>query len=277
MSSLLANLTNMLNIKNTLNPDVKPSIVMMVYGEGGVGKSTFASTSDKPLMLDFENGSKYFGLRKINMDIFHINSWGDVVEFKKALIAGELKNYNTIVIDPIGEAMEKLKRAIIGTGQSKWVQKTDGSLTMAGWGELKFRMKDFLKMIRDSGKNVILLGHVEEKDDEGTLVKRPMIETKIATDIRNLVDIVGYMFTVTKEDGEQRVICVHDNPKFWAKDRTGTLDKYIKPDFKLIAEKLQTYAWAKEPVDTPKAVVEEQVATTTASSLNERADKQNGN
>jgi len=272
----------MLNIKNTLNPETKPSIVMMVYGEGGVGKSTFASTSDKPLMLDFENGSKYFGLRGINMDIVNINSWADVVEFKKALISGELKNYNTIVIDPIGEAMEKLKRAIIGTGQSKWVQKSDNSLTMAGWGELKFRMKDFLKTLRDSGKNVILIGHVEEKDDEGVLVKRPMIETKIATDIRNLVDIVGYMFTVTKEDGEQRVICVHDNAKFWAKDRTGTLDKYIKPDFKLIAEKLQTYAWAKEPVDTPKVetpkpVEEEKVATTnTATSLNERAKEQNG-
>lgn len=263
-----------------MNPDIKPSIVMMVYGEGGVGKSTFASTSDKPLMLDFENGSKYFGLRGIGMDIFNINSWGDVVEFKKALIAGELKNYNTIVIDPIGEAMEKLKRAIIATGQSKWVQKSDNSLTMAGWGELKFRMKDFLKTLRDSGKNVILVGHVEEKDDEGTIVKRPMIETKIATDIRNLVDIVGYMFTANTEEGEKRVICVHDNPKFWAKDRTGMLEKYIKPDFKSIADKLQHYKWADKPAEeVPKTEVktEEKVeTTTTATSLNERAEKQNG-
>ena len=47
----------MLKIINTGDPSVKPPLVMLVYGEGGVGKSTFAATAPKPLMADCENGS----------------------------------------------------------------------------------------------------------------------------------------------------------------------------------------------------------------------------
>lgn len=270
-----------MQIKNTTDPSIKPNIVMMIYGEGGIGKSTFASTSIKPLMLDCENGSKYFGLRNISMDFVNINAWSDIVEFRKLLASGDLKQYETIVIDPIGEAMEKLKKAVLASGVDKWVQKKDGSLSMAGWGELKQRMKDFVKILRDSGKNVILIGHVEDKEDEGVIVKRPMIETKIATDLRNMVDIVGYMFSATTEDGEKRVIAVQDSPKYWAKDRTGQLGKYVVPDFKIIAEKLQNYKWAKkeevpeEKVETPEAPEEKKVGIT-REQLNAKATKTHG-
>jgi len=223
---------------------------MLVYGEGGVGKSTFASTGPTPLMADCENGSKYFGIRGIKMDVTPIKTWSDMIELKKALISGELSKYETIVIDPIGEAMDKLKQALVATGNSKWVQKSDDSLTMAGWGELKKKMKEYIKLLRDSGKHVILIGHVEEKDDEGVLVKRPMIETKIATDIRNIVDIVGYMFTrIDPETGkENRIIAIENSSRYWAKDRTGLLGKFIRPDFQKIIDKLSTFEWKKEEV-----------------------------
>lgn len=245
-----------------MNPDIKPSIVMMVYGEGGVGKSTFTSTAEKPLMLDFENGSKYFGLRGINMDVLNIRTWADVSAFKAELKAGNLAQYKTIVIDPIGEAMEKLKVAYIQKNiNNKKLVNGDGSLAMAGWGEYKAIMKNFVKELRDSGKHIILIGHVTEKEDEGIIVKRPMIETQISTDLRNIVDILGYMFTATHEGVDKRVICVQDNAKFWAKDRTGTLGKFIEPDFKMIADKLSTYKWAKAPVAPVDPAVVETVET----------------
>lgn len=267
----------MLNIKNTSDPSVKPNIVMMVYGEGGIGKSTFASTAPNPIMLDCENGAKYFGLRGISMDVLQIKTWGDVIEFRKALQTNskDLEKYQTIIIDPIGEAMDKLKTAVMASGVDKWIQKKDGSLSMAGWGELKQRMKDFIKLLRDSGKNVILIGHVDEKEDEGVIVKRPMIETKIATDLRNLVDIVGYMYSRVTENGEVRAIALEDSAKYWAKDRTGTLGKFIKPDFNLIVEKLQNYSWAKKEEvkedpqeDQPELPPEEPKKKITKASLN---------
>lgn len=237
-----------MKIYNTSDPQVKPNIVMMVYGEGGVGKTTFTSTAPKPLLADCENGAKYFGLRGIKMNVAMIEKWLDVREFLDAA-----KEYETVVIDPIGELMAKLKRFMIAQGDSKNVQK-DGNPTMAGWGWLKKTLLDTLKVIRDSGKHVILIAHLEEKDDEGRMVKRPKIETKLADDLVNMVDIVAYMTTV-QQDGEPKRILIVDpgNDKYTAKDRTGMLGKIIEPDFSKIIEACQgtkSFTWSK-PLPPP--------------------------
>lgn len=226
---------------------MKPSVLMLVYGEGGVGKSTFASTAPKPIMADCENGAKYFGLRGIKMDVAQIEGWSDMKEF---LILARGEKYQTIVIDPIGELMEKLQRFMVSMGDSKLVQK-DGAPTMAGWGWLKKTMRDYIKVLRDSGKNVIIVAHLEENRDEDRIVKRPKIATKLSDELVNMVDVVAYMTVYNGEEGEKRILIVDpSNDKYTAKDRTGKLGKIIKPNFSEIVEAIhdtKEFAWAKEP------------------------------
>lgn len=237
-----------MKIHNTGDPTVKPSILMVVYGHGGVGKTSFAATAPAPIIADCENGSKYFGLRGIKADVGMIEFWADTKEFIK--VATEDDKYKTIVIDPIGELMEKLMRYMVLKADKKYVQ-ADGAPTMAGWGWLKKTMRDTLKVLRDSGKNVIIVAHVEEKEDEGRLVKRPLVATKLSDELVNMVDIVGYMTTVTDPETAQvkRVIAVDpESDKFVAKDRTGKLGTYIEPDFTKIVDGVRgdkSYSWIK--------------------------------
>src|SRR3989344_187521 len=237
-----------MQITKTGDPAHRPKVIMIVYGPGGIGKSTFSTTAPKPLLLDFENGSKYFGLRGINVDVVKIEKWEDVMdpELIKTIRAN---TYGTIVIDPIGEAMDKLKQYLVATSGSKYVQ-TDGNLTMAGWGLLKKKMRDFIKFLRDSGNHVLLVAHVAEYKDEEKIVKRPMIETKIAGELVNMVDVVGYMIKTGTGDDEKRVIIVDpSSDKFVAKDRTGQLGRIIEPDFEKIIDACQgnkKFAWSKD-------------------------------
>lgn len=255
----------MLKIINTGDPSVKPPVVMLVYGEGGVGKSTFASTAPKPLMADCENGSKYFGLRGIKLDVAHVEKWADMREYTEAL---KKSGYETAVIDPIGELMEKLMRYMVAMGDSKLVQK-DGSPSQAGWGWLRKTMRDYVKVLRDSGMHVLLVAHVDDKPDEDRVLLRPLVTTKVSKDIVNMVDVVGYMTVVQTPDGEsKRVIFVDpSSDKFTAKDRTGQLGRVIEPDFTKIIKAVhgtETYAWSKkaapvaeqapvQPVEAPAA------------------------
>jgi hypothetical protein len=157
--------------------------------------------------------------------------------------------------------MEKLKIHIVKSKEKKWVQY-DGSLTMAGWGEMKDRMRNFIKSIKDLGRHMILVAHVEEKDDEGRLIKRPKIMTKISEEIIALVDIVGMMETVRQpnESGEivdKRIIRVQPTEKYEGKDRTGQLGAIIEPDFEKIVKACQgteVYSWSssKAKGDEPK-------------------------
>lgn len=225
-----------LQIHNTTDAQVKPSLVMLVYGEGGVGKTTFASTGPKPLIIDCEGGAKYFGLRGINVDVAQVKAWS---EMKDVLTIIKQDTYDTIVIDPIGELMDKLKRHMLNMGDSKLVQK-DGSPTMAGWGFLKKTMRDYLKVLRDSGKHIILVAHIEEKSDEDRMIKRPKVETKLSDELVTMVDVVGYMTMVQNEGETKRVIIVDpSNDKYTAKDRTGQLGTVIEPDFTKIVDACQ--------------------------------------
>lgn len=266
-----------MQIHNTGESQTKPSVTMLVYGQGGVGKTTFSSTSPKPIIADCENGSKYFGLRGIKVDVAQINSWEDIQEFYKIAKDSE---YETIVVDPIGELMEKLKVYIVNSKEKKWVQY-DGSLTMSGWGEMKERMRLFIKAIRDLNKHLIIVAHIEEKEDEGKIVKRPKIMTKMSEELIALVDVVGFMETVRiqGEGGDmtdKRIIRVQPSDKYESKDRTGQLGAIIEPDFQKIINACQgneVYSWSsakakkqavKETKEEPKEVKDEKVEKTKA-------------
>lgn len=246
-----------MKIVKSTDPQAKPSIVMIVYGNGGVGKTTFASTAPKPLLVDCENGAKYFGLRGISMDVAKVATWSDMEGLFDIAKSGE---YETIIIDPIGELMEKLKRFMIAKGDKKLVM-SDGSPTMAGWGWLKDTMRSTIKILRDSNVNLLIVAHVEEKQDEQTLVKRPMLMTKLSDEIINMVDIVGYMTVVNDpEAGEKRIIIVDPaSDKYIAKDRTGQLGKVIPPNFTDIIHACQgtkTFKWSnsKAKVSNDKSI-----------------------
>lgn len=265
-----------MKIIKTSDPQIKPSTVMMVYGEGGVGKTTFASTAPKPLLADCENGSKYLGLRGISIDVAQIEKWSDMREFFDYAVKND---YQTIVIDPIGELMEKLKKFMVAMNDLKNVQK-DGNPTMAGWGWIKKTFKDYIRLIRDSGKNVILVAHVEEINDEGRLVKRPKIETKIADDIINMIDVVGYMTSI-QQDGEAKRIIIVDpgSEKYKAKDRTGQLGKIIEPDFTKIVNACQgtaSYSWSKPVVEEPPKKEDKKLSNPHLQAAKEKLEAQIG-
>lgn len=257
-----------MQITKTTDAAAKPSLVMLVYGNGGVGKTTFASTAPKPLLVDCENGAKYFGLRGIEMDVAKISKWEDMQGLHDVARSGD---YETIIIDPIGELMEKLKIYMVSLKNPKNVMP-DGSPTMAGWGWLKDAMKSMLKQLRDTGVNILLVAHVEEKDVEGTLVKRPKILTKISEDLIAFVDVVGYMQAVTVSVDDQpqtkRIIRVQPSETYEAKDRTNQLGAIIPPNFSEILEATagtKTFKWSKGSIkETPEKSEEETPAETTS-------------
>lgn len=228
-----------MQIKNTSDYPKNTSLMMMVYGMGGVGKTTFAATFPKPLLLDFENGAKYFGERGIDVDVANFQDWFNAEDFSQ--LKEVLPKYQTIIVDPIGEAMEKLINSTAINGAK--YRQASGDLTMAGWGEVKRRMRTFIKWLRDTGKNVVIVAHVDEKNDDGIIIRRPMIATKLSDELITMVDVVAYMRTVQVAEGDQtvtkRVLMLDpSDEKTVSKDRTGKLGKIIKPDYDYIAEHL---------------------------------------
>jgi hypothetical protein len=207
---------------------IKPenNLVMIVYGKGGVGKTTFAASAPKPLILDFENGTKYLGERGISCDVVRLSAW--LTSADKRDLVELLKTHETVVIDPLGEAMEKLIDSPEIKGSKH--RTSDGGLTMAGWGEVKKQMRSFIKWLRDSGKNVIIVAHVSEYSTDQGLEHRIQVATKLSDEIPNMVDIVSYLGIQKVGDTEfQRVLFTPaQGGSFDSKDRTGRVPMVVE-------------------------------------------------
>ena len=214
-----------MTIENTA--EIKPTgnLVMVVYGKGGVGKTTFAATAPDPLILDFENGTKYLGERGFDVKVIRIQKWFNTADKKD--LSEIIKPFKTIILDPLGEAMEKLINSDTISGAKN--RQNDGSLTMSGWGEVKKQMKDFIKWLRDSGKNIILVAHVSEEKNGEELVNRIQVATKLREEIPNIVDVISYMGVKTVEDKHVRLFYTpRQSERFDSKDRTGRIPETIE-------------------------------------------------
>jgi hypothetical protein len=214
-----------MTIENTKSIKSEDNLVVIVYGKGGVGKTTFAASAPNPLILDFENGTKYLGERGFDVHVARMKSW--LTAQDKNDLVDLMAVHDTIVVDPLGEAMEKLIESSEIRGPK--YRTHDGGLTMAGWGEVKRQMRSFVKFLRDSGKNVILVSHVSEINTEQGLEHRIQVATKLSDEIPNMVDVIAYMGVA--KDGEEfkRVLYIpQQGGSFDSKDRTGRFPTTIE-------------------------------------------------
>ena len=99
-------------IKKSAELTIPQTVKMMIYGQAGMGKTTLALSTPKPLLLDFDNGVKRVNMSHLDgVDIVQVTSWKDVQE----VLQEDLSSYQTIVIDTIGKlsGMFKVSREMI--------------------------------------------------------------------------------------------------------------------------------------------------------------------
>ena len=56
-------------------------LTILVYGDPGVGKTTFAVSAIAPVIADAESGATYIGSHYPDVDVARIIDWGDMQEF----------------------------------------------------------------------------------------------------------------------------------------------------------------------------------------------------
>ena len=247
-----------MTIENTKAIKAEDNLVMIVYGKGGVGKTTFAASAPKPLILDFENGTKYLGERGITADVIRLQKWLTTQDKKD--LANIIRGYETVVIDPLGEAMDKLMESDEIKGAK--YRASDGGLTMAGWGEVKKQMRNFIKWLRDTGKNIIIVSHVTEISTDNGLEHRIQVATKLSDEIPNIVDVISYMGIQKRGDTVARVLYTPaQGGSFDSKDRTGrvpmTVEVSEKDGWQDLMDAMMPLPDEEQPVQSSDPVQEE--------------------
>ena len=96
---------------------------MLVYGENGVGKSTFAASFPKPLALNFEDGVGDIGIDHTD----RLKEFGDMVLVLSWLIT-EPHGYQTVIVDTV-DWLERLVFRQVAQEKGK------DTIEDIGWGK----------------------------------------------------------------------------------------------------------------------------------------------
>ncbi len=206
---------------------VTKTLKVLIYGEPGTGKTTFAATSPNPLLIDVERGAR---------SVLNVDNPVDVLEYKsiaqiEAAIGylqgghSSFKKYDTIILDSFSEMQRRLIDAQLrALGQGAPVYKADWGV----YGENTQRLRMLLSAFRDIDKNLICTAQAKvEKDDQtGLMTWRPDLTPKVAATVAGIFDIVGFLRINTK--GE-RILRVQPSKTVLAKTRLALPQEIMNP------------------------------------------------
>lgn len=173
-----------LKITRATEPIETKRITMCLYAVPGVGKTSTASTAEKPILLDFDRGSHRV---KNRGDVVQIEKWEDVLN----ITAEDLAPYRTVVVDTAGRALDALTPKIIAADAK---MGRGGALTLQGYGKLKTEFVAWLKMLHGFGLDVILISHSDEKQSGDDLIERLDMQGASKNEIYKSADVMGRLY-----------------------------------------------------------------------------------
>jgi hypothetical protein len=153
----------MLKIVKATEPMPIDNVVVTVYAAPSHGKTSLAFTAEKALLLDFDKGSYRAAKRG---DAVQVATWADV----GGMTAEDLAPYSTIVVDTAGRALDALAQDIIANNPK--AGRSDGSLSLQGFGTLKGRFAQWQAFLRSLGKDLVLICHMDEQRNGDETLER---------------------------------------------------------------------------------------------------------
>jgi phage nucleotide-binding protein len=256
-------------------PTKKPSELVganswVIYGRSGTGKTTFAGSFPKPILLldcKDEGSSSLLGMDDI--EVMRVESTDDL-EMVHEFLNRHPDRYKTVVLDTVS-MLQQIVTEETGDKKKKVSTKAAGAwgtLTRQDWGDIAAYMKTWLVNFRDlsreHGMEVVFIAqdrvnNFEDADTEdGAIAPEvgPRLSPSIASALNAAVSIIGNTFirvrdvTVTnaktgKKTKRQKIeyaLRIGPNSSYITKARKGksiTLPEFIDdPDYESVLEAL---------------------------------------
>lgn len=157
-------------------------VIILVYGEPGIGKTSLSNTAKDPLLVDFDRGKDRAIFRQ---DTLVVGSWDDVQKEEREKT---FNGYKTITIDTAKAALDDFLMS--------WVIKQDyrlGKNKLKAYGAIGDEFKLFVNRRREQECDIVIIAHSKEEKD-GDIIKRvPDVTGSSYSLLLRIADQVGYM------------------------------------------------------------------------------------
>lgn len=181
----------------------KKTLNVMIYGEPGVGKTTFAATAPRPILwLEAEGGTHSISDTE-GIDIVRVEGLESYREVLKFLHANPTK-YKTVVIDSLTETQAAILKEIMRKAAREDMSRNEFMPQFAEWGQVTGVMREIARAFRDLPMNTVITALTREDKDEltGKTRVRPRMTPALSEELPAFMDACLYMYAATPKAGE---------------------------------------------------------------------------
>lgn len=193
---------------------------VLIAGYPGIGKTTLGLSAPKPLLIDVDFGINRT-MASVRKDYIQPETYDELLNDLK----GDLKDYETIVIDTGGKLLDLMKAYVIKNDIKN--AKKDGTLSLQGYGAVGREFSRFMNYIYfELRKHCVIIFHaVEEKQDEETKL-RILVEGSTKNTVWQNVELGGFI----EMRGNKKAIGFDNCERYFAKSSFGIKGNYIIPE-----------------------------------------------
>lgn len=203
-----------------------PNFTILLYGAAGSGKSIFASTFPKPLIIDADGGHKLY--EKSFPDVVaYIHGSQAIAGLQKAIeqVQSNENKFQTIVIDSLTNlenmAIAQFKGMTTDNWSTNLYTNRGKALGYQDWGAISGSTIAILTELRKYPVNVVVITQMASTYSDGKEIFKPELVGKGQMESLHFADIVAYLEKVETVNGVGRLLHLSSTSadNFYAKAR----------------------------------------------------------
>lgn len=215
-------------------------ISAIIFGRSGAGKTVLAGSASlvpemsPVLFLDPEQGTLSLRGRYDDVDVVSVTKYNDYAEIHRALRERKIP-YKTLVIDSITEmamvGLEEIVGRSVMTARDRGKEHDPEQPDQADWYRNGLRMHKVIRFFRALPCHTIFTALERIVEIDGKQILVPALNTtRLSAELPGAVDEVWYYYTKDRKDksGTDRILLTDSAEKILAKDRSGTLPKFMQ-------------------------------------------------
>jgi len=219
-------------------PIVNPELAkILLYGQSGIGKSTWASKIKDGIFLATEPG-----LGQLDAMQQPIKSWEDMLGYCREISRGE-HGFKTIIIDTLDQMHRYAEQFIAKKYKVDHVGDLDFGL---GYAHVKDEMIRVLLKLGSLPYGLVLIAHCSDEEittrtGKYTRVVPSGLPKKVRCFVEAYTDVILYAECIQSTDGstneitDKRVVHTQTSPFYIAKDRSNRLPETMDLDYQVFA------------------------------------------
>jgi len=215
---------------------------MLVYGDSGVGKTRFASSAPKILMIDVNDKGQDSVRRDLNPDFIQIEYWREVNDIYWFLQEGD-HSYESVGIDTVSNLQNICMDFVLGDEAARDASRDPDMPSRQAWGKVGKLMRTQIINFRNLPLNTIFVAQLrakqtgDDEDDESEIIYGPEVSPSIEKTLKAAVGTIGYLTkrevvirnkkTKTARKEIRRRLLLGDSERYISKDRNGVFPEHI--------------------------------------------------